>query len=185
MGRRYLLDSNQQLKDYTLFYVGAESLTLNSILMTHTGCPVFSFDPKTNVAREESGKVNRLLNRRYYMLQQAKDASVIGIVVGTLGAASYMSVIKDLKRLIIASGKKPYLLAVGKPNPAKLGNFLEIDCFVLVACSENSLLDSREFLRPIVTPFELELALSKEHEWNGTYETDLTVLAPRMREDAD
>ena len=96
-----------------------------------------------------------------------------------------MSVIKDLKRLIIASGKKPYLLAVGKPNPAKLGNFLEIDCFVLVACSENSLLDSREFLRPIVTPFELELALSRQHQWNGTYETDLTVLAPRLKEDAD
>ncbi|KAJ3045666.1 Diphthamide biosynthesis protein 2 [Rhizophlyctis rosea] len=183
-GRRYLLQDGHGLQDYTLFYVGSESLTLTNILMTHRPCPVYSYDPKTNDAREESYKVNRLLNRRYYLLQQAKDASVIGIVVGTLGAASYLSIINDLKRLIIASGKKPYLLAMGKPNPAKLGNFLEIDCFVLVACPENSLLDSREFLRPIVTPYELELALVKSHEWNGTYETDLSVLAPRLREEA-
>ena len=95
MGRRYMLAENQELRDYALFYVGAESLTLNSVLMTHTGCAVFSFDPKTKSAREESAKVNRLLNRRYYMLQQAKDASVIGIVVGTLGAGKLRYEAKD------------------------------------------------------------------------------------------
>jgi diphthamide biosynthesis protein 2 len=58
------------------------------------------------------------------------------------------------------------LLAVGKPSPAKLGNFLEIDVFCLIACPENSLLDSREFMRPVVTPYELSLALDSEFKWN-------------------
>ncbi|KAJ3297485.1 Diphthamide biosynthesis protein 2 [Borealophlyctis nickersoniae] len=146
---------------------------------------VFRYDPATGESREETPKVNRLLMRRYYMLQRAKDADVIGIVVGTLGVVSYLSVIEHLKRLIRTAGKKPYLLAVGKPNPAKLGNFLEIDCFVLVACPENSLLDSREFLRPIVTPFELELAIVKGLEWDGSYETDLSILAPRLEAEAN
>jgi diphthamide biosynthesis protein 2 len=71
--------------------------------------------------------------------------------------------------LILSKGKKPYLLAVGKPNVAKLGNFLEIDVFCLVACPENSLLDSREFLKPIVTPYELMLAFGKNLYWNPSF----------------
>ena len=36
-----------------------------------------------------------------------------------------------------------YTIAVGKLNPAKMANFMEIDIFVLVACPENSLMDSQ------------------------------------------
>ncbi|KNC98973.1 diphthamide biosynthesis protein 2 [Spizellomyces punctatus DAOM BR117] len=184
-GRRFTIPPHRTLADYSIFYIGGESLTLTNIILTNSRNKVFSYDPDTGVHREETGAQNKLLMRRYYMVQSAKDANVIGIVVGTLGVASYLSVINHIKRLIIASGKKPYVLAVGKPNPAKLGNFLEIDCFVLVACPENSLLDSRDFLRPIVTPFELELALVRGKEWTGDYETDLTVLASRLQSGAD
>jgi hypothetical protein len=74
---------------------------------------------------------------------------------------------------------------VGKLNPSKLGNFLEIECFILVACPENSLVESKvgllsnfgvhtvnlaqDFLRPIVTPYELEIALQVEQSWTGRY----------------
>jgi diphthamide biosynthesis protein 2 len=50
---------------------------------------------------------------------------------------------------------------VGKLNVPKLANFQEIDIFVIVACPENSLVDSKEFFKPIITPFELEIALVK------------------------
>ena len=36
---------------------------------------------------------------------------------------------------------------MGKLNPAKLANFLEIEAFVLVACPENSVLDAKEFVQ--------------------------------------
>lgn len=56
-------------------------------------------------------------------------------------------------------------MAVGKLTPAKLGNFLEVETWVLVACGENSLVEAhKEFLRPIITPWELEVALG-EREW--------------------
>ncbi|KAJ3266246.1 Diphthamide biosynthesis protein 2 [Chytriomyces hyalinus] len=98
---------------------------------------------------------------------------------------SYLPLIEHLKKLITACGKKPYLIAVGKPSPAKLGNFLEIEAFVLVACPENTLVDSKEFMQPIVTPFELEIALVRGKEWTGQYETDLTKLAERIGLEAD
>lgn len=36
-----------------------------------------------------------------------------------------------------------YSIAMGKLNPAKLANFMEIDIFVLVSCPENSLIDTQ------------------------------------------
>jgi diphthamide biosynthesis protein 2 len=69
------------------------------------------------------------------------------------------------------AGRACYTFAVGKINPAKLANFAEIECFVLVACAENSMLDNeRDFHVPVITPLELAIALRKE-EW-GTYSLD-------------
>ena len=67
------------------------------------------------------------------------DANVVGIVVGTLGVAEYLTAIKSLQQLITRAGKKFYTLSIGKLNVAKLANFAEIDIFVLVACPETSL----------------------------------------------
>ena len=64
----------------------------------------------------------------------------------------------------------------GKINPAKLLNFPEIDVFVLVACPENSLLDSKILFKPVVTPYELELALVEGREWTGKYSADFRDL---------
>ena len=66
---------------------------------------------------------------------------------------------------------------------------MEIECFVLAACPENSVIESKvrlsaavisfcpkvtmqEFYRPIVTPYELEVALQAEGTWNGRYVLD-------------
>lgn len=45
--------------------------------------------------------------------------------------------------MILQRGKKPYLLALGKLNPAKVANFSECDCFVIIACPESTVVDSR------------------------------------------
>ena len=46
---------------------------------------VWSYDAILRSARLESSKTNRMLMRRYAIVEKAKDADVIGILVGTLG----------------------------------------------------------------------------------------------------
>jgi diphthamide biosynthesis protein 2 len=59
------------------------------------------------------------------------------------------------------TGRTSYTFAVGKMNVAILSNFSEIDCFILVACPEHSLLeDEKEYPVPIITPLELCMALN-------------------------
>ncbi|EKM51131.1 uncharacterized protein PHACADRAFT_177826 [Phanerochaete carnosa HHB-10118-sp] len=161
----------------TILYIGGESLGLTNLLLTHSSSNVYSYDPKLKTTRLESGRTNKLLMRRYAAVQKARDADVFGILVGTLGVASYLPLISRLRRLLARAQKKSYTITVGKLNPAKLGNFLEIECFVLVACPENSLVEAKEFLRPIITPYELEVALQPEPLWTGQYVLDFEKLA--------
>ncbi|KAG6805844.1 hypothetical protein H0H92_013774, partial [Tricholoma furcatifolium] len=148
--------------------------------MTHGFSNVFSYDPSTQVTSLASGRTNRLLMRRYAAVQRARDADVFGILVGTLGVSSYLPLIRHLRTLLARHKKKSYTISVGKLNPSKLANFLEIECFVLVACPENSVIEAKDFLRPIVTPFELEVALQSTPNWTGRYVLDFE----RLLEDA-
>ncbi|XP_069794993.1 2-(3-amino-3-carboxypropyl)histidine synthase subunit 2 [Narcine bancroftii] len=177
-GRQFTLHDDRNVSDYNMFYVGQESPTLTNFMMTWNRCSFCSFDPMKGVGRQETVNINKALMKRYYMIERAKDAQVVGILIGTLGVADYLSTIDHLKWIVKQSGKKSYTFVMGKLNVAKLANFLEIDIYVLVACPENSLLDSSEFYRPVVTPYEMEVACNQARKWTGEYVTDFRDLLP-------
>lgn len=177
-GRHFTVDEKHGLANYSMFYVGSEGPELTNFMLSWNQCPFSSFNPKTGEGRWETLDVNRALRRRLYLVERARDAQVVGIVVGTLGVANYMSVLEHLQGIVQQAGKRAYTLAVGKPSPAKLANFLEVDIFVLVACPQNSLLDSSDFYRPLVTPYEMEMACNPARAWTGRYVTDFCCLLP-------
>jgi diphthamide biosynthesis protein 2 len=129
---------------------------------------------------------------------------MIGLLVGTLGAAGYKTALEQLRQLAAKvsqlggislggassahavhaaalssysteavrprahpasccccqAGRKTYTLLMGKPNPAKLANFPEIEVFVMLADPQGLILDSKEYLSPIISPHEAFLALT-------------------------
>lgn len=175
-GREFYVPNGRDIGEYIMFYIGRESLTLTNLMYNFPSCHFSSYDPATGHGRKENVNVNKMLMKRYYMIEKAKDARIVGILVGTLGVANYLDILNRLKVMIKKAGKKSYVFIVGKINVAKLANFLEIDIFVLIACSENTLLDSSEFYRPVVTPYEMELACNPEREWTGEYPTEFQQL---------
>ncbi|ETP32484.1 diphthamide biosynthesis protein 2 [Phytophthora nicotianae P10297] len=169
---------------FTLLYIGAESAHLTSILMRYSSVECFSYNPDLMSTRKEGATVNRALMRRFFLVQQAKEAQIYGILMGTLGVNKYLDVVHGLQKLIKKSGRKSYLFVVGKVNVPKLANYAEIDAFVLVACQQNTLMDSKEYYKPIVTPYELQLALSLSEEWDGQYKTDFSEVIPALDQTA-
>jgi diphthamide biosynthesis protein 2 len=141
---------------------------------------------KSFLTCEISNTFQRKLSRRYYMIQKAKQCSVFGILVANLTDLYIRTVVQSLRHMIEydqpeshqfnkrRSGRACYTFVVGKINVAKLSNFSEIDCFVLVACTEHSLLDDeKEYAVPIITPLELLFALGMA-EW-GSIDYSLDV----------
>jgi diphthamide biosynthesis protein 2 len=83
--------------------------------------------------------------------------------------------ISRLKQQIRGAGRKSYLVVVGKVNVEKVANFSEIEVWVGVGCWEQGVVggtEGRGWWRPVVTPWELGIALG-EREWNGGWVADI------------
>ncbi|GJP32242.1 hypothetical protein CLOM_g16836 [Closterium sp. NIES-68] len=117
---------------------------------------------------------SRLLRRRYFLVEKAKDASIVGIVLisqaAGAAAAATRATVERLRKAAVTAGKKAYVIAIRRRiTPEKLANFPECDMLVMVACAEGVLVDSREFYAPVVTPFEALMAFEEGREWTGEY----------------
>ncbi|MCJ1255045.1 Diphthamide biosynthesis protein 2 [Lignoscripta atroalba] len=114
------------------------------------------------------------LRRRYALLTSLSTASIFGILISTLSVKNYLHIVEHVKDQILASGKKSYTFVVGKVNAAKVANFSEVGGWVVIGCWESSLVESKDFWKPLITPFELELALKGDRErlWTGEWRSD-------------
>ncbi|EZA51997.1 Diphthamide biosynthesis protein [Ooceraea biroi] len=176
LGRNYALENGYNIQDYEGFFLGEEGKTLAILAM---GIPVKRWYCFANGEINEFEALNTpWLKRRRFLIEKLKDAKVVGIVVATLGIQEYLTAVNTVKRTLKQKKKKSYILSVGKLNPAKLANFPEIDAFVVVACPENEVFDSREFLRPMLTPYEVELAFNSAREFCPQYFMDFRQILP-------
>ena len=142
----------------TFLYMGHTSPCMVNLFLQLPSSPFYSYDPEAkSTLNLESAQINKRIMRRLYLIERAKDARIVGILIGTLGVKDYLEIIDRLKTVIKTAGKRFYTFSMGKPNPAKLANFTEVDVFVYVACPE-SFFDSKEYLKPVVTPHEMEIA---------------------------
>ncbi|KNA10887.1 hypothetical protein SOVF_140160, partial [Spinacia oleracea] len=168
-GLTWRLPHGQQIEDYLVFWIGPDNSAFANVVLTFNACEIVRYDPAERCLITDVSQIKRILQRRYYLVEKAKDANIVGILVGTLGVAGYLHMISQMKELVTKAGKKAYTIVVGRPNPAKLANFPECDVFVYVSCAQTTLLDSKEFLAPIITPFEAMLAFKRGSQWTGEY----------------
>lgn len=167
------------LEEYSLFHVSEPptSLLLNisSRLASINIYPTVSDSSRSQVI---SASTAQTLRRRYALVTKLSTASVFGILINTLSVKNYMHALSHVQELIARSGKKAYTFVVGKVNAAKVANFSEIDGWIVIGCWESSLIESKDFWKPIITPFELELALTDERDriWTGEWNSDFQAL---------
>ena len=163
------------LKDYHLFHISTPPtsllLTLSSRLSSLRIYPTPSSPYTTQTDIPDPSMTPSLLRRRYALVIRLATASIIGILVNTLSVRNYMDTISALRAQIAAAGKKSYTIVVGKLNAAKLANFAEVDGWVVVGCWESGLVEHEGLWKPVITPFELRLALQGEETriWTGEW----------------
>ncbi|KAL9137547.1 MAG: hypothetical protein Q9175_001233 [Cornicularia normoerica] len=165
------------LKDWQLFHISdpPESLLL-SLASRLASIRIYPASKTDDERYREPflASTSRALNRRYALLTSVSTASVFGILINTLSVKNYLHIVEYVKSQIRAAGKKSYTFVVGKVNAAKVANFSEIGAWVVIGCWESSLIDSKDFWKPMLTPFELGLALKGDSErvWTGEWSSD-------------
>ncbi|BHF79349.1 Diphthamide biosynthesis protein 2 [Sparganum proliferum] len=146
----------------TLVYLGACDAAFYRVLVTLRqayAITALTIDPQSGEVAPAKKSAAAFLRRRYHLMEKAKEAKRIGILIGTLSTQRYTDVTARLKRLLKAAHKSYLTLVVGRINEAKLLNIPHLGALVLIACPESSLFDDPSIPLPIVTPYELECAL--------------------------
>ena len=181
---------SSKLRAWQLFHISnppeALLLTLASRLASIRIYPV-STTNKESPREPFLASTSRALNRRYALLTSVSTTSIFGILVNTLSVKNYLHIVEYVKSQIQAAGKKSYTFVVGKVNAAKVANFGEIGAWIVIGCWESSLIDSKDFWRPVLTPFELGLALKGDDErvWTGEWSSDFQNILQELTQPKD
>ena len=172
-------DDKAALLDWALFHISSPPtsllLTLSSrVASTH----IYPTHPSTSAPSAEESNTRMTLRRRYALCTSLSTTPVFGILINTLSVKNYMDILSHVQRVIAAAGKKSYTFVVGKVNAAKVANFSEVGGWVVIGCWESSLIESKDFWRPLITPFELEIALQDDTNrvWTGEWSGDFSAL---------
>lgn len=160
----------EQLKDFSIFHISEPPTAL--LLALSSRVKSLHIHPTNASSPDTTPPTQRLLGRRYARCLSLATAAVIGILVNTLSVQNYLASVDSIRKQIAAKGKKSYTVVVGKLNPAKLANFAEVDGWVVVGCWESSLVeDESSYFKPVITPFELDIALAGDENrvWTGEW----------------
>lgn len=184
--------SETDLKDYHLFHISIPPTALLLTLSSRLSSLRILTTPASPYTTAETDAPDpsitpKLLGRRYGLVLKLATASIIGILINTLSVSNYLPTITRLRNMIAAADKKSYTIVVGKLNAAKLANFAEVDGWVVVGCWESGLVEQDGMWKPVVTPFELELALAGDDKriWDGTWWGGIEGVGQDGKEDAE
>ncbi|HOX35880.1 MAG TPA: diphthamide biosynthesis enzyme Dph2 [Methanoregulaceae archaeon] len=128
-----------------------------------TGKRVIALDPLSGEASEVSGE--RLLRQRFGLIERAKKAETIGIIVSSKTGQQRM----DLARKLVSLHPGAVIVQMREVSPDELLN-LGLPAYVNTACPRLSYDDQKRFPVPVLTPQEFEI-LCGVREWDS-YEVD-------------
>ncbi|KAI9039043.1 2-(3-amino-3-carboxypropyl)histidine synthase subunit 1/2 [Aspergillus affinis] len=180
-------DSSETLSEWQLFHISDPPTALLLTLASRVAS-IYIY-PTNDLANENvkplPASTAATLSRRYAILTSLSTVPIFGILVNTLSVKNYLHIVDHVRERIAAAGKKSYLFVVGKLNAAKVANFSEIGGWVVIGCWESSLVDSKEFWKPVITPFELEMTLQGDAErvWTGAWQSDFQSVLDKPAED--
>lgn len=180
---RTFVGLEDELQEYELFHITLPE-TPRLLQLTTMFLSLATYDPLLNQISQ--GPFPNLM-RRYRYMHMARAAGTVGLLVNTLSLANTKTLINSVGNKLKAAGKKHYIFVVGKPNVAKLANFENVEIWCVLGCDHQGIIvdQHNEYFRPIITPYELLLALSDEVTWTGKWVTDFNMILDDMNQNGE
>jgi diphthamide biosynthesis protein 2 len=183
-------DNPESLRDWQLFHISEPPTSLLLTLSSRVAAiHIYSTQEIDGSGAPQPllASTSLTLRRRYALVTSLATVSIWGILINTLSVKNYLHMVDHVRGKIAAAGKKSYLFVVGKLNAAKVANFSEIGGWVVIGCWESSVVDSKDFYRPVITPFELELALARDEDrlWTGQWRGDFQAVLDQAVADSE
>jgi 2-(3-amino-3-carboxypropyl)histidine synthase len=131
----------------------------------------YRYDPYSKVLSHEGYDHKQMHQVRKSAIDVATGAKKYGIILGTLGRQGSPRILNHLEELLTARNIPFVVVLLSEIFPSKLALFNDVDAWVQIACPRLSIDWGYAFDKPLLTPYEAEVAL-KNTEWRDVYPMD-------------
>lgn len=151
----------------SLIYLGDGRFHLEAAMISNPTAQAYKYDPYEKKFTEEFYDHNMMRANRKRAIDISRSATKYGIILGTLGRQGSVKVLEHIEKRIRSKGKEVVTILLSEIFPHKIELFRDIDVFVQVACPRLSIDWGTAFNKPLLTPYELSVALG-DVEWRLT-----------------
>ena len=122
--------------------------------------PVLVLNPLDGSLRELTEKKERMLRRRFAVLQSAMEARRFLVLVSSKGGQDRSPVARELMEQFRQEGKEATLVVMEEVSPDRLMHY-DVDAYINTACPRIALDDQAVYRRPMLTVPEAEIVLGR------------------------
>lgn len=155
----------------TVIYIGDGRFHLESFMIRNPALTAIQYDPYQKKLTKEEYQHAEMHELRQDAIAKAKHATSIGLIMGTLGRQGSPKVVNRIRELAQRQGKLVVTFLMSEIFPWKLAKIVDVDCFFQVACPRLSIDWGYAFDRPLLNPYESEVALGSA-QWQSIYPMD-------------
>ena len=125
--------------------------------------PVLVLNPVTGEVTDMAERRDRILRRRFAVIQSARDAQRFMVLVCSKVGQNSTAEADRVEAMLRSHGKEVSRLVIEEVDPTSLMAY-GVDAFVNTACPRIAMDDSARYRKPMLTPPELEIVLG-ERGW--------------------
>lgn len=150
--------------DHIVIYLGDGRFHLEAAMIANPTIDAFKYDPYEKKFTQEFYDHKQMRFNRKAAIETARTAQKFGIILGTLGRQGSTKVMQFIRQRLEFHNKNSVFILLSEIFPTKLSLFADVDAFVQIACPRLSIDWGTAFAKPLLTSFELAVALG-DAQW--------------------
>lgn len=153
--------------DFNLVFIADGRFHLEAFMIANPGIKTFRYDPYLGkLFLEEYDNKGMRETRRRAIEKAKKEAKTWGVVLGTLGRQGNPRILERLQKRMAEKGFDYIVILMSEISPGRVALFEDsLDAWIQIACPRLSIDWGDAFAKPLLTPFEAEIALGVIPGW--------------------
>ncbi|XP_074334443.1 uncharacterized protein LOC141671905 [Apium graveolens] len=155
-----------EVGENVLVFVADGRFHLEAFMIANPGVKAFRYDPYMGKLFLEEYDHKGMKECRKNAILKARDAKNWGIVLGTLGRQGNPRILDRLVKKMTEKGLDWTVVLMSELSPARIELFGDsVDAWIQIACPRLSIDWGDAFVKPLLNPFEAEIALGDLPGW--------------------
>lgn len=157
---------NDDVEDVVIVFVADGRFHLEALMIANPRIKAFRYDPYIGSLFLETYDHKGMKESRRKAIYKARGAKNWGVVLGTLGRQGNPRILDRLEKKMREKGLDWMVVLMSELSPTRMALFGDsVDAWIQIACPRLSIDWGDAFVKPLLTPFEAEIALGDLPGW--------------------